>query len=113
MAEKSQPFPCELDGHCPYEYDQNTDRDIEGMPLLNNDPRGCPKYGHVCPMFMEECGLTAEGLNIRATVHCFQVMGRLTMDEQKKVAFLLLFEKYRAILQRYPESDYPQYYDRM
>ena len=113
MADKSQPFPCELDGNCPFEYARKPDRDIEGMPLLENDPRGCLKYGHVCPVFMAECGLTAEELRIRATVHCFLVMGGMTMDEQKKAAFLLLFEKYRDILQKYPESDYSQYYDRM
>jgi hypothetical protein len=54
--------PCETRGTCPYEYDNNPERDIEGMPLLYGDPRSCPDYGHICPEFMEEFGLTLEDL---------------------------------------------------
>ena len=113
MADKSQPFPCESDGHCPFEYDQHPDRDIEGMPLLENDPRGCPKYGHVCPVFMEECDLTPQELDIRAEIHCFLLLARIAPEELSKPEFAPLVESYPDVMRRYPPAEYPQYYDRM
>lgn len=61
-------LPCDT-GSCPYEYDQNPERDIEGMPLIQDDPRTCHTYGHICPEYMEDLGLTANDLRIRAILH--------------------------------------------
>jgi hypothetical protein len=113
MTEKSRPFPCEVDDQCPYDYSQHPDRDIEGMPLLENDPRGCPSFGHVCPVFMEECDLTVEELNIRAIIHCFLLLARMDVADLSKPEFAPLIESYPDVIRQYPPSAYPQYYDRM
>jgi hypothetical protein len=44
---KTADLPCTGGLECPYEYDKNPERDIEGMPFIENDPRSCPKYGHI------------------------------------------------------------------
>ena len=56
-----------------YHYGPNCKSNIEGMPFdlwEEGDPRSCPIYGHICPEFMEDFGLTKEELDIRATYHC-------------------------------------------
>ena len=53
IDEEKIELPCKIKDFCPFEYDQNPDRDIEGMPLIDDDPRSCPKYGHICPEYMK------------------------------------------------------------
>lgn len=114
-AEKQRILPCEIDarGDCPYEYKKNPERDIEGMPFAEGDARSCPKYGHVCPEFMDDFGLTPEELNIRASIHCGAVLdqmldrGSLTEDSPE---YRLQKKRYEDTLRMYPRDKYPQYY---
>lgn len=106
-------FPCEESGDCPYEYDQDPERDIEGMPFVDGDPRSCPEFGHICAEFMEDFNLTVEDLRIRAVIHC----GRLYLHEletgQKppvNEAFAALVKDYFEIREKYPPEKHPQYY---
>ena len=106
-------LPCKQTGECPYEYEKNPDRDIEGMPFVNGDPRSCPHSGHICPEFMEDFGLTVPELNIRATIHCG---GLLDLALQKGEAdpdlpqYKELRMRYDEMLEQYPQSEFPQYY---
>ncbi len=114
-ASKQRILPCEKhpEGDCSYDYEKNPRRDIEGMPFVNGDPRSCPKYGHICPEFMEDFGLTTEDLHIRASIHCGALIdelvkqGKLTKEspeyrEQK--------HRYENMRRLYPKGKYPQYY---
>ena len=110
---KKAVLPCDGTDDCPFEYDRNPERDIEGMPFREDDPRSCPWFGHICPEFKEDFGLTVEELDIRATIHCGMVMmGSIARGEQDpndavSIEVLSSFEKMRI---RYPESEFPQYY---
>ena len=105
-------LPCEKNDDCPYEYDRDPERDIEGMPFIDDDPRRCPLYGHICPEFMEELGLTVEDLNIRAVIHCGMVMENSIKERQasnsrgnRKVV-----KRFHDIMKKYPPNEFPQYY---
>jgi len=110
---RSSVLPCTKTGDCPYEYDKESERDIEGMPFLRRDKRSCPKYGHICPEFMGDFGLTVEDLNIRAAIHCGGLMeyfvkeGKVSMDSPE---YLTVMEKYKEALKKYPRAKYPKYY---
>ena len=110
---KSSILPCAKTGDCPYEYDKESDRDVEGMPFIKGDERSCPEYGHICPEFMEDFGLTVEELNIRAAIHCGGLMehfvnqGKVSRNSEE---YALVMEKYREALRKYPRDKYPQYY---
>ena len=114
-AEKRRVLPCEVDesGHCPYEYELNPDRDIEGMPFAEGDPRSCPKYDHVCPAFMEEFGLTKEDLHIRASIHCGEVIDDLVKKgivEKNSPEYIERKHRSDNMQRLYPKNKYPQYY---
>jgi len=106
-------LPCERTGDCPYEYDKESDRDVEGMPFVEGDPRRCPEYGHVCPEYMEDFNLSVAELNIRATIHCGVVLdqlgraGKLDPDSPEHRA---LKERFEEVVSQYPPERYPQYY---
>jgi len=113
FKKKGPVLPCESTGECPYEYDQNPGRDIEGMPFVDDDPRSCPVYGHICPEFMGDFGLTPEELKIRAVIHCAQVRERQAEEGEtisESAEFRALMERYEELKARYPEEEYPQYY---
>lgn len=98
---------------CPYEYDRNPERDIEGMPFVDDDPRSCPHYGHICPEFMEDFGLTVEDLKIRSLIHCASVMKNLV--DVKQVSkwswrYFVLWREMRRVLRKYPPDKFPHYY---
>ena len=83
------------------------------MPVVGGDPRSCPEYGHICPEFMEDFGLTVEELNIRATIHCgglldYQVAEGMTDPDTPE--FKALKKRYEEITSEYPRDRYPQYY---
>ncbi len=107
-------LPCRS-GECPYEYDKGSEREIEGMPFPRkcDDPRACPTYGHLCPQFMQELGLTVEDLQIRATIHCGALadtlveQGKLSTDSEQ---YKMLVAKFDEVKRTYPIEDYPQYY---
>jgi hypothetical protein len=105
-------LPCEVSGDCPYEYDKHPERDIEGMPFIDDDPRSCPTYGHICPEFMEELGLTVEELKIRAIIHCGLIAkGEIERgDRETTEAFEKLLEELDETMRRYPPDRYPRYY---
>jgi hypothetical protein len=114
-VETQRVLPCEADelGHCPYDYEHNPDRDIEGMPFADGDPRSCPKYGHVCPAFMEEFGLTTEDLHIRASIHCGEVIDELVRKgivEKGSPEYLEQKNRSENMQRLYPREKYPQYY---
>lgn len=106
-------LPCEKNEGCPYEYDKNPSRDIEGMPFIINDPRSCPSYGHICPEFMQKLGLTEEDLQIRSVIHCGAVMenppDNLKVDKSSEL-YKELMKKYEEFTSKYPMEEYPQYY---
>ena len=106
-------LPCEKTESCPYEYDNDPDRDIEGMPFIDDDARSCPKYGHICPEFMEELGLTVQDLKIRAIIPCGGLIDQIVADGQADPDDPLIQDlkrKYEETIILYPESIYPQYY---
>ena len=83
------------------------------MPFIDDDPRSCPLYGHICPEFMEDLGLTVEDLNIRAIIHCGIVMENSIKERQtpnsrsnKKVV-----KRFYAIMKKYPPEEFPMYYE--
>jgi hypothetical protein len=117
MADQVEPapvLPCES-GPCPYEYGRDSDRQIEGMPFPTRpeDRRTCPIYGHLCPEFMEELGLTVEDLRIRATIHCgFEAddlvkKGKLGKDSRE---YRELRSRCQETMAEYPAEQFPQYY---
>ena len=106
-------LPCHKIKECPYEYDKNPARDIEGMPYAEGDPRSCPDYGHICPEFMEEFGLTVEDLQIRSVIHCGRVMEHLIEDgkyDKSSELCIALMKKYEEFTSKYPAEQYPHYY---
>ncbi len=109
-------LPCQIYDDCPYEYANNPERDIEGMPLIDNDPRSCPDYGHICPEFMEDFGFDEEDLRIRAIIHCGGLMlhragiGELDLDRPE---YKVLLRTYKKTLLKYPPEEYPDYYTYM
>lgn len=114
---KKVELPCKK-GICEYEYGM-TDRDIEGMPFPKSkyDKRRCPKYGHICPKFMEDFNLSVDGLNIRATIHCgfsaYDMIqsGELVLEEREDGdAIRDLLERGDALIKKYPPKEFPQYY---
>ena len=107
-------LPCYYKGFCPYEYDQNPERDIEGMPFAEGDWRACPVYGHVCPEYMEEFNLTVDELGIRATVHCGSLLmksieeGKIERITEAHQEFL---KAYDETLKKYPYDKFPHLYN--
>lgn len=106
-------LPCKMKGYCPYEYDRDPDRDIEGMPFLDEDPRSCPEYGHICPGFMEDFDLTVEDLKIRAIIHCGNLME--LMVEQGEIKrnspiYIQLMKDFKDTIKKYSPQEYPEYY---
>jgi hypothetical protein len=106
-------LPCIQSRECPYEYEKEPERDIEGMPQVKGDRRSCPEYGHICPAFMEDFGLTVEELDIRAAIHCGGLMdyflqeGAVTKDSPE---YIEVMKKYKEMKEKYPRNKYPQYY---
>lgn len=108
-------LPCANDSPCPYEYNLNPERDIEGMPFIDDDPRSCPDYGHICPKFMEDMGLTTEHLDIRAVFHCAAIYIKtremnknLQVDEDESMKTMV--EKYKEYLGKYNPRENPEYF---
>ena len=109
---ESPSLPCST-GACPYEYSGTSDRDVEGMPFAENDPRSCPQYGHICPEFMEDFGLTVEDLNIRATVHCGSLIKHLISEgkaDPEAEPTLRLLGRLAEVIRCYPPDRFPHYY---
>jgi len=104
---------CHSAKNCPYEQDKNEDAEIEGMPVIPNDPRTCRAFGHICPHFMEDFGFTRADLKIRAIIHCGETMehrvmeGKADMNDPKVKA---MCERFREVTQKFPISQYPRYY---
>lgn len=105
---------------CLYEYGMSN-RDIEGMPFpkSKHDKRVCPKYGHICPQFMEEFDLTLEELNIRSTIHCGTLAKQMIesgqwkfndMPKEQSDQIKALLERLDDRLKKYPPEKYPKYY---
>jgi hypothetical protein len=110
ICREHREFPCDIATDCPYEYGQNPDRNVEGMPIISDDSRSCPTYGHACPVFMEDFGFDPEDLEIRATLHCGLLLKRLRrMRETTKNADQIL-ARYEETVAKYPMADYPEYY---
>ncbi len=106
-------FPCEETGDCPYEYYNDPEREIEGMPFVDGDPRSCPEFGHICAKFMEDFELTIEDLHIRGVIHCATVyLHGLETGKDKTVneAFAAMLQEYFQIRKKYPPEKYPKYY---
>ena len=105
-------LPCDNGVDCPYDYDNSSGRDIEGMPFIDDDPRECPIYGHICPKFMEALGLTIEDLNIRAVIHCGRLaeLSYKSSKDKPSEGELKLINKYKDFLKKYPSEKYPKYY---
>lgn len=107
-------LPCSLKGFCPYEYKLEPERDIEGMPfpIQEDDPRRCPEYGHICPEFMQDFGLSVEDLNIRAVIHAgFAAEGLIKTGEKQMTPELeIIISKYQEYLKKYQPDQCPQYY---
>ncbi|MCE1247570.1 MAG: hypothetical protein LWY06_13080 [Firmicutes bacterium] len=104
---------CEKTGSCPYEYDKDSDRDVEGMPFIEDDPRNCPVYGHICPEFMEDFGFTVEDLNIRAIIHCGGLIDYIADEgriDKESELFIQVKEEYNKTIEKYPAEEYPYYY---
>lgn len=121
FSKKKNLPPCKIGKKlCIYEYGMS-DRDVEGMPFPKSrfDKRKCPKYGHICPEFMEEFDLTPEDLNIRSTIHCGTLAKTMVekgewdldkMDQEKTSQTKALLERLDDILKKYPPEKYPKYY---
>ena len=106
-------LPCKKIDSCPYEYDKESERDIEGMPFIKKDIRSCPKYGHICPEYMEELGLTIDDLNIRSTIHCGGLLDTLVQQgtiTKGSPQYTFLKPRYDEIIKKYPRDKFPQYY---
>ncbi len=105
-------LPCLKTGSCPYEYDRQSDRDIEGMPFLENDDRSCPVYGHICPEFMEQVGFTPEDLEIRAVIHCGSLLdiAAANRPDINPEAVAEMKKRLSEVVILYPIDRYPQYY---
>jgi hypothetical protein len=113
IRKKNKNLACYRTGDCPYEYDKDSDRDIEGMPFVDGDPRSCPQYGHICPEFMEDFGLTVDDLNIRATIHCGSLIDHLIDQGQadaESAPVKALKQRYEELTKQYPADKFPQYY---
>ena len=111
LQKKSAVLPCAGSGECPYDFDKECDRDIEGMPFVTGDPRSCPQHGHVCPQFMEEFGLSVEDLNIRATIHCSSLLDHMIAQGKASAespGVEALRNRYEEIRRQYPPDDFPQ-----
>ncbi len=113
-------IPCMLNGHCIYEYSMS-DRDTEGMPFpkSKHDKRACPRYGHICPKFMEEFNLTPDDLNIRSTIHCGTLAKQMIekgewdlekIDKNQADQIKALLKRLEEKLKKYPPEKYPKYY---
>ena len=106
-------LPCSATEECPYDYDNDPEQDVEGMPVADEeDTRASPFYGHICPEFMEDFDYTPEDLRIRATIHCGWMLEAdpemakgLSTETQDKIR-----SHYEELLQKYPEEAYPEYY---
>ena len=113
FKKKQSILPCQKNDICPYEDDLEPERDIEGMPFAENDPRSCLDYGHVCPEFMEDFGLTVEDLKIRAIIHCGGLLPVLIKEGKVDVhsdEYRVLKETYDETIKKYPIEKYPKYY---
>lgn len=107
--------PCELKTpRCPFEYGPKCKADIEGMPILGrDDPRTCDTYGHICPQYMSDFGLTVKDLEIRAALHCgavaekFETTDDILLGTQLRQAAELA----RKTKRQFPKKRFPQYYD--
>ena len=109
---RSDSLPC-ITAACPYEYSGSSDRDVEGMPSAENDPRSCPECGHICPAFMEDFGLTVEDLNIRATVHCGTLIKQLISEgkaDPHAEPTVRLLSRLAEVIRSYPPDSFPHYY---
>jgi len=114
LVRPADALPCDFKGFCPYDYALNPDRDIEGMPFVENDWRSCPVFGHVCPAFMEDFDLSEVDLSIRATLHCGGVLrGMIEAGaiERTTEEHRLLLDDYAETVSRYPAEKFPHYYD--
>ncbi|MFA5554972.1 MAG: hypothetical protein WCZ89_07895 [Phycisphaerae bacterium] len=106
-------LPCEGTEQCPYEYDRQNNRDVEGMPFAKGDSRSCPVYGHICPKFMEDFGLTVNELHIRASIHCgslleyFVQIGEIDRNSEE---YKIQMEAYRKAIRQFPKKQFPKYY---
>jgi|WetSurSiteA1Bulk_404760.scaffolds.fasta_scaffold08586_1 hypothetical protein len=83
------------------------------MPFVERDPQSCPKYGHICPEFMNDCGLSENELEIRSTIHCVQLIGQVAQGgnsganaQQMRELVSRLLDAYEV----YPVERFPQYY---
>ena len=108
-------LPCNNDNPCPYDYSLNPDRDIEGMPFIDNDTRSCPDYGHICPEFMEDLGLSIEDLEIRAVFHCALIYIRTkemdkTLQEDEDEGMKTMLDKYKEFSKKYSPTYHPEYF---
>jgi len=104
---------CKKTGNCPFEYDKSSGRDVEGMPFIDDDPRNCPVYGHICPEFMEDFGFTVEDLNIRAIIHCGGLIDHIAEEggiDKDSELFIQMKEEFNKTIEKYPPTDYPYYY---
>ncbi len=115
MEKEKIQLPCGGKSDCPYDETRSSERDIEGMPFpeTRRDPRACPTYGHVCPAFMEQFGLSADELAIRATIHCGNLAESLVRQGKLKEnsrEYVELMARYNDLTIRYPRTSYPQYY---
>lgn len=113
--------PCKTNKKvCIFEYGMSN-RDIEGMPFPKSkfDKRKCPKYGHICPVFMEQFDLSPEDLNIRSTIHCGTLakqmiekgewrLEEMTKEQSDQIKSLL--KRFGERLKKYPPEEYPKYY---
>lgn len=106
-------LPCDATGDCPYEYDRESGRDVEGMPFSKYDPRSCPVYGHICPKFMEDFGLTIEELHVRAAIHCGRLLDYFVQTgeiDKKSDEYIAMIKEYERVIKKYPIDKYPKYY---
>lgn len=104
---------CHSKKNCPYEQDKSEDAEIEGMPIIPNDPRTCKAFGHICPHFMGDFGFTPADLRIRAIIHCGEKMlhhveeGKANKDDPDVKRIVSRFQQ---MVRQYPIDRYPHYY---
>lgn len=121
FKQKKIEIPCNKSKVCLFEYGMS-DRDIEGMPFpkQKKDRRACPKYGHICPAFMEDFNLSVDDLNIRSTIHCGFLakdmiekgkwnLNEMDKDHAKQIKGLL--KRFDEKFIKFPPEKYPQYYN--